>query len=77
MHNFCANVLELQVWFMNKLTKKGSSGSILAMSTKAYNSFNKEQLAIIQKHTKIVHSSISTIEVVGGGGVRCCIAELF
>ena len=30
-----------------------------------------------EKHTKIIHSNIGTIEKSGGGSVRCMLAEIF
>ncbi len=68
MLNFCANILEL---------KSVTGQALWAMSTRAYNSFDADQLALIEEHGHIIHSDISTIENVGGGGVRCMIAELF
>ena len=51
---------------------------VLVMSTQAYNGFTSEQRAIILRHVhQLLHSDIETIERVGGGGVRCAIAELF
>ncbi|KAI0981318.1 hypothetical protein GJ496_000468 [Pomphorhynchus laevis] len=47
------------------------------MSDRAYASFTDDQLGIIAKHGRIVHSSIETIENIGGGGVRCMIAEVW
>jgi len=68
MNKFCGNVLELS-------TKEGS---ILVMSTTAFNNFTSDQHVILLKHVKkIVHSDISLIEAIGGGSVRCTIAELF
>lgn len=69
MDQFCGNVLEL----------KGTDGKkLLAMSTRAYKAFTDTQKRKILKHVnQIVHSDISTIESIGGGGVRCMMAELF
>ncbi|SED56006.1 citrulline utilization hydrolase CtlX [Tenacibaculum sp. MAR_2010_89] len=49
----------------------------LVMSSSAYNSLTKNQVAIIEKHCKIVHSSLETIETCGGGSARCMMAEVF
>eukprot|EP00298_Acanthocystis_sp_HF-20_P012309 c19827_g1_i1.p1 GENE.c19827_g1_i1~~c19827_g1_i1.p1 ORF type:complete len:331 (-),score=128.02 c19827_g1_i1:107-1099(-) len=69
MDRFCANSIELS-------TKEGKS--ILVMSTNAYEGFNEDQRTELQKHVdSIVHVPLPTLEKVGGGGVRCCIAELF
>jgi hypothetical protein len=51
---------------------------VLAMSTRALNAFTEQQKEAIGRCVhKIVHADISTIEDVGGGGVRCTLAELF
>jgi hypothetical protein len=70
MNNFCANVLELQ---------SAVDGSpLMAMSTTAYNAFTPEQKQVLLKHVKqLVHANISFIETIGGGSVRCTLAELF
>ncbi len=69
MSKFCANVLELH-------TTDG--GSVIAMSSTAYNAFTEEQKKTLLKHVnKLVHANISFIETIGGGSVRCTIAELF
>lgn len=44
----------------------------------AYEAFTEDQRAAILRHcADIAHAPIDTIEQVGGGGVRCTIAELF
>eukprot|EP01025_Chloroclados_australasicus_P065579 TRINITY_DN8935_c0_g1_i1.p1 TRINITY_DN8935_c0_g1~~TRINITY_DN8935_c0_g1_i1.p1 ORF type:complete len:514 (-),score=70.60 TRINITY_DN8935_c0_g1_i1:194-1528(-) len=69
MGKFCGNILELQDY-------RGLQ--VMAMSTQAYNAFTKEQLEILRKHVaQIYHAPIDTLESVGGGGVRCTLAEIF
>lgn len=69
MNNFAGNVLQLE---------NGVTGEkILVMSTRAYNSLEKEQIDAISKFNKIVHENVDVIENNGGGGVRCMIAEIF
>lgn len=69
MNHFCGNVLELQNW---------QGFPVMAMSTQAHDSFTPQQRETLLKHVKaLIHADISTIERVGGGGVRCAIAELF
>jgi hypothetical protein len=44
----------------------------------AHDALTPEQHATILQHTSaIVHAPIDTLENVGGGSVRCTIAELF
>ncbi|DBA84070.1 hypothetical protein WJX77_002568 [Trebouxia sp. C0004] len=69
MDALCGNVLELE---------DGKGLPILAMSTQAYNAFTEEQRKTMLKHVAAIHHApIDTIEHVGGGGVRCSLAELF
>ncbi|MDO6743575.1 arginine deiminase-related protein [Tenacibaculum soleae] len=49
----------------------------LVMSTSAYNSLTVQQVKTIEKHCKILHSSLETIETCGGGSARCMMAEIF
>lgn len=68
VNNFCGNVLEL---------RNQDEENLLVMSTKAFNSFTKNQKKIINRFCKIVHSPLDTIENFGGGGARCMLAEIF
>ena len=67
LNSFAGNMIELV--FHNN--------SFLIMSSKAYKSLTKNQIKKIEKFSKIVHSSVETIENCGGGSVRCMIAEVF
>ena len=67
LNSFAGNMIELV--FENK--------SFLVMSTQAYKSLTKNQIHKIEKFSKIIHSSVETIENCGGGSVRCMIAEVF
>ena len=49
----------------------------LVMSDSAYNSLSPQQISQIEKHCPIIHSSLDTIEVCGGGSARCMMAEIF
>lgn len=49
----------------------------LIMSTAAYTSLTQEQITRIKNHCPIVHSSLDTIEALGGGSARCMMAEVF
>jgi len=50
---------------------------ILVMSTQAFESLNEEQISTIEKTNRILHSSLETIETLGGGSARCMMAEVF
>jgi hypothetical protein len=66
--NFAGNMLQV-VGENNK--------RYLVMSKSAYESLNKHQMASIEKHCEIMHSSLDTIEACGGGSARCMMAEVF
>ena len=70
MNTFLCNALELS----NKDGKR-----FLVMSTKAYNAMDENQKRILteENELELLHSSVDTIETLGGGGVRCMIAEIF
>ncbi len=68
MNSFAGNMLQVR----NDLGE-----TFLVMSTQAYKSLNKTQIAHIQRHTQIIHADISTIEKFGGGSARCMMAEIF
>jgi len=55
----------------------GAGDLIWLMSTSAYDSLDEDKKLALQKHARILHSPIPTIEKYGGGSVRCMIAELF
>lgn len=68
MHAFAGNMLEL---------RSQSGGSVIAMSDAARASLTAAQLAVLeQTGGTIVSSAIPTIERLGGGSVRCMIAEV-
>lgn len=65
--HFAGNVLELS----------GKDGEFIMMSDSAYRVLTSEQKETIKSKTKIVHTDVSTIEKIGGGSVRCMMAEIF
>ena len=68
MHNFVGNMLQLH-------NDKGDK--FLIMSQTAYNSLTQEQIKNIEKYSQIISSDLRTIEINGGGGARCMLAEVF
>ncbi len=66
--NFCGNILQLQ---------DKNNQPVIALSHSAYKGFEKKQLLILEKHGSLVICPIPTIERVGGGSVRCMLAENF
>ena len=70
LKHMCGNVLELKSHAENGAVK-------IAMSDTAYNAFTNEQKEALSRYGQIVHASIDTIEKVGGGSVRCMLAEIY
>ena len=68
VENFAGNML--QVFGAN-------NQRFTVMSTAADACLTKHQRAVIEKTSKIVSSSLSTIETCGGGSARCMMAEVF
>jgi len=68
MNSFCGNVLELQ----NKNNEK-----FLALSQTAYDNFTEEQRTVLSRDKILLPLAIPTIETIGGGSVRCMLAEIF
>ncbi len=68
MAAFAGNMIQLQSRF---------GDAICVMSEQAYKSLNKDQIAAIEKHNRILSSPVYTIEKYGGGSARCMIAENF
>lgn len=69
MDALCGNVLEL---------RSGTGLPVMAMSTQAHDAFTEEQRRVMGRHLAgLVHAPIDTLERVGGGGVRCALAELY
>lgn len=62
----------------NMLQVRNTSGdTILTMSEQAYRSLAPVQIQILERHTRLLHSPIETIETYGGGSARCMMAEVF
>jgi hypothetical protein len=66
MRQFGCNLIEL----------KGSSGPVIALSSAARRSYRPEQLRLLERFGELVEADIPTIEAVGGGSVRCMIADV-
>ena len=68
VNNFAGNMLEV---------KGTDDRRYLVMSTSAYKSLTKKQIAQLEEHVTILSSSLDTIEACGGGSARCMMAEIF
>ena len=61
----------------NMLQVQGAASPYLVMSTAAFESLTNDQIAQIEGHCPIIHSSLEVIEYCGGGSARCMMAEVF
>jgi hypothetical protein len=66
MQQFAGNMLELAA----------AGGPLIALSTTAWNSLEPAQRRTLESHAGVIPAAIPTIERIGGGGVRCMLAEL-
>ncbi len=64
MHDFAGNMLVVR-------------DNLLLMSQRARNALREDQIRVLEKYCEILSPNIPTIETVGGGSVRCMIAENF
>jgi len=67
MHSYCGNILEL----------RSAQGAFVFLSETAINALKPDQRISLEKHAELVPVPVPVIETVGGGGVRCMIAENF
>jgi hypothetical protein len=65
---FAGNLLEL---------RSSDGGRVIAISQRAFDCLLPEQRDTLQGSGRIVSAAIPTIETLGGGSVRCMLAELF
>lgn len=68
MNHFAGNMLAL---------KDGAGNDLLALSQSAYDSLLVSQRHTLEKYCTLIPLAIPTIETIGGGSVRCMIAENF
>lgn len=66
--HFCANMLQLA-------TTTGEH--IIALSQRAYDGLSETQRAQLSEHGRLLPLTVTQIENVGGGSVRCMLAEVF
>ncbi len=65
---FAGNVLFLD---------SGASAPVVALSRRAWKSLTRAQRQLLEQHARPVLCAVETIEHVGGGGIRCMLAEIF
>jgi hypothetical protein len=66
MRQFACNLIELD----------GGKGPVIALSSVARRSFRPDQLRLLERFGAVAEADIPTIETVGGGSVRCMIADI-
>ena len=65
---FAGNVLEL---------RSRSGEALLVLSARARRALRPDQLAVLERHARLVSADLATIEEHGGGSARCMLAEVF
>lgn len=68
VNGFAGNVLEV---------RNDSGECFVAMSSAAHSAFSPEQRETLSGLARLIHAPIPTIEQLGGGSVRCMLAEVF
>lgn len=68
VHAYAGNMLQVK-------NNKGDKYTILSLQ--AFQSLSMEQKNTLEKHTQLLPVNINMIETVGGGSVRCMLAEIF
>lgn len=68
LYAYCANLLHVQT---------NDNKPLITLSQGALNAFNGDQRNTLEKYGNLISVDIPTIEKVGGGSVRCLLAEIF
>jgi hypothetical protein len=66
LRSFACNLIEL----------RGRGGPVIALSSTALRSFTRDQRRRLERFGQLIAADIPTIEAVGGGSVRCMVAEV-
>ena len=66
VRRFAANCLEVD----------SAGGPVLVLSETALQSLQSGQRRMLERHAALLPVDVATIEHVGGGGVRCMLAEI-
>ena len=74
MHRYVGNMLQLRGL---SLPNSSLAASFIFLSETAFNALKPEQRIALERHGQLVPVAIPTIETVGGGSVRCMLAENF
>jgi len=66
MQGFAGNLMEL----------RGRDGPLITLSATAWDVLDPSQRALLERHGRVLAARIPTIETLGGGSVRCMLAEI-
>jgi hypothetical protein len=67
---------QLREFACNAIELSAPGGPVIALSSTARRSYRPEQLRALERFGEFVEADIPTIEAVGGGSVRCMIADV-
>jgi hypothetical protein len=76
MHRYVGNMLELR-GSLTAMASTTNEESFLFLSENAFNALQPFQRIALERHARLKPVAIPTIETVGGGSVRCMLAENF
>jgi hypothetical protein len=68
MDEFAGNMLQV---------RNDAGEKFWVMSSRAFHALTKEQIAILEHDSTILHAPLDVIERFGGGSARCMLAEIF
>ena len=68
MENFAGNMLELE---------RSGNKNVLVLSESAFKALRPAQIKVLSGNLELLAIPIPTIERLGGGSVRCMMAEIF
>jgi len=71
------SVEQVQEFAGNVLFLEGAAGPVVAISRRALASLSRAQRLLLEQHARPIVCGVETIEHLGGGGIRCMLAELF
>jgi hypothetical protein len=67
---------QLEAFAGNLLELEGRRGPVIALSAAAWGSLGSAARRALERHGEIVTTDVATIERLGGGSVRCMLAEV-
>jgi hypothetical protein len=72
------DIKEMEAFAGNMLQLRCDDGEIITLlSANAFDHLNDDHLDVLLDHAKLLPIPIPVIETIGGGSVRCMLAEIF